>query len=180
MFQRAMDELCGDQVVARFGPIGTIADLHIDSTNWQVPYLEIATAGERQPRRLLLSSSCVAQVAATRDRLLVDLSRSQVDGGGGVWPMETASAWLQHRHLYSARTLVGLRVEARDGASGRVADILVDDEHWTIDYLIAEMAGPRGRRQVLVPLDWVGPLDVANGAVYLRRTREQLHGSPSP
>lgn len=175
-----MDELCGDEVVAQFGAIGTIDDLYIDSAYWQVRYLEIATAGERQPRHMLLSSSCVARVAATRDRLLVNLSRSQVDAGAGIWPMEAAVAWLQHRHLYSARAVVGLRVEARDGAAGCVADILVDDEHWTIDYLIAEMASARGRRQVLVPLDWVGPLDVANGAVYLRRTREQLHCSPSP
>jgi hypothetical protein len=175
-----MDELCGDEVVARFGPIGTIDDLYIDSTYWQVRYLEIAMAGERQPRHMLLSSTCVAQAASTRDRVLVNLSRSQIEGGAGIWPMEAASAWLEHRRLYSARAVVGLRVEARDGAAGCVADILVDDEHWTIDYLIADMASPRGRRQVLVPLDWVGPMDVAKGTVYLRRTREQLSCSPSP
>jgi hypothetical protein len=103
-----------------------------------------------------------------------------VEGGAGIWPMEAASTWLKHRQLYSARAVVGLRVEARDGAAGCVADMLVDDEEWTVDYLITDMAPARGRRQVLVPLDWVGPLDVAKGAVYLRRTREELRCSPSP
>jgi len=178
MFQRAMDELCGDEVVARFGPIGTIDDLYIDGAYWEVRYLVVASPGDQRARRMLLSSTCMSPAAPRGDQVPVNLSRIQVEHGAGIWPMESASSWLERRQLYSARAVVGLRVEARDGMAGRVADILVDDQHWTIDYLIADMVPPR--RQVLVPLDWVGPLDAARGTLYLRRTRQELHGSPSP
>jgi sporulation protein YlmC with PRC-barrel domain len=67
-----------------------------------------------------------------------------------------------------------------DGAAGRVADLLLDDEAWSIDYLIVDTAEAAGVRRVLVPLDWVAAIDPGRRTVQVQRTREELRDSPAP
>lgn len=171
MFQRVMKELRGDAVIARYGCIGAVDDLYFDRDCWDVRYLLAPP--------LLVSVACIAGATPQRDRLLVNLSREQVECGAGAWSVESASRWLDDSRLCSGRAVVGMRVEAEDGAAGRVADLLVDDEQWSIEYLLVDALVAGGGRQLLVPLDWVRPMDRAQGAVYLHRTRQELLSSPS-
>lgn len=179
MFQKAMKELRGDEVIARHGCIGAVDDLYFDGDCWQVRYLLLAADASRPASRLLVSVACVAGAAPQRDRLLVNLSRAQIEGGAGAWPVDAASPRLMNARLCSGRSVVGMRVEANDGPAGRVTDLLVDDEQWSIEYLLVDARATGGGRQLLVPPDWVGPIDRAQEAVYLHRTRQDLRDSPS-
>jgi hypothetical protein len=101
-----------------------------------------------------------------------------VECGAGAWPVEDASRWLSKARVCSSRAVVGMAVEAEDGAAGRVADLLVDDELWSIDYILVDALPAAGGRQLLVPLDWVRLIDCAHGSVHLRCTRRELGRSP--
>jgi hypothetical protein len=69
--------------------------------------------------------------------------------------------------------MVGVRVEAQDGSAGRLSDLLVDDEAWSIDYMMVD-TGKTAARELLVPLDWVGGMDLERRALHVERTCEQL------
>jgi hypothetical protein len=173
MCLRTMKELRGGEVLARDGRIGALDDLYFDREDGQVRYLVVAT-GVGEHGHLLISSACVA--GAPRWRVVLELSRAQVERGAGVWPIEAAARWLDFGRVCSGRRLLGVSVEAEDGLAGRLADLLVDEEHWCIAYLIVDTVGAR---QVLMPLDWVGGIDLEHGTVQMRRTREELRQSPA-
>jgi hypothetical protein len=176
MFQQAMKDLRGDAVLAPDGRIGALDDIYFDGDCWQVRYLVVATgAGLREPH-VLISVACVAGTAPAHDGVLVGLSRTQLELGAGIWPLDAAARWLDRARVCSGRTLVGFRVQAEDGAAGRVADLLVDDEEWSIHYMIVDTGGAK---QVLMPLDWVCAIDPERRAVRMCRTREELSDAPA-
>jgi hypothetical protein len=173
-----MQQLQGDDVLARDGRIGALEDIYFDGASWQVRYLVVATGGLRSSR-LLVSVACVAQALPARDRILTKLFCKQIEFGAGAWPIEAASHWLDRGRVCSGRSVIGFRIEAEDGAAGRLADLLVDEEEWSIDYLIIDVADAAGVRQILMPLDWVDAIDLQRSTVRVFRTREQLRNSPA-
>ncbi len=76
-----------------------------------------------------------------------------------AWPLLLAeqleSAAPVDYHLRSAQEMTGYRVEAIDGEVGRLDDFLVDDDTWTIPYLVVG-ARPRGAAgKILLASQWV-------------------------
>jgi hypothetical protein len=167
MFRKAIEELRGGEVVARYGRIGAVDDVYYDGGCWQVRYLLLDAGGSQ----LVLSVACLAHASPPRGRMFVNLSRARMEAGAGAWPAAMLRGWLESERLCSGRETVGMRVLAQDGAFGRVSDLLVDDEHWSIESLIVD--APAGR-PLVVPLGWVGPVDRRRRAVYLQRRRAQL------
>ncbi|MGE5864314.1 MAG: PRC-barrel domain-containing protein, partial [Rhizobacter sp.] len=44
----------------------------------------------------------------------------------------------ERTHLRSAKELIGYKVEASDGDAGELDDFAIDDEDWSIPYLIVD------------------------------------------
>jgi sporulation protein YlmC with PRC-barrel domain len=63
--------------------------------------------------------------------------------------------------LCSTRAVLGYRIHASDGELGHLDDYIVDDEKWTIRFLVVDTSnGPPGRRVLISPntiqrVDWV-------------------------
>jgi sporulation protein YlmC with PRC-barrel domain len=177
MLQKAMTELRGEEILARDGRLGAVDDIYFDGDSWRVRYLVVATgAGLRGPY-VLVSAACVTDSTAAGDRLLVELSRSQMELGAGAWPMESASGWLQDARVCGGRLVVGWRILAEDGVAGRLADLLVDNEEWSINYIVIDGEEPADG-SILLPIDWVVAIDFERRAVRVRCTREELRNSP--
>ena len=145
-----MRDLLGDQVLASDERVGALDDMYFDGESWRVRYLVVAADSRR-----------------SGELVLVDVSGEPLPSGdlGG---------------MCSGRDVLGFLIEAEDGAAGRVADLLLDDETWSIDYLIVDTAEAAGVRRVLVPLDWVAAIDPGRRTVRVQRTREELRDSPGP
>jgi hypothetical protein len=69
------------------------------------------------------------------------------------------------RHLQSVRSLRACSAAAQDGRAGRVCDVLIDDETWSVRFFEVQPRGALGRR-VLVPVTLV------RGVLWSRRTIE--------
>lgn len=177
MLRKAMEDLRGDEVMARDGRIGALDDLYFDEQCWQVRYLLVATGTELRPPGVLISAACACAPALERDRLLVRLSHEQIALGAGAWAGEAAARWLERSRVCSGLELVGFRVEARNGAAGCVADLLVDDQDWSIPYLI--MDADSGARERLVPPDWLEGVDLGKRTLHARLTRDELRAAPA-
>jgi hypothetical protein len=81
-------------------------------------------------------------------------------------------------HLFSAEGVTGHHVEASDGEIGHVDDLLVDDQRWTIRYLVI---GTRnwwpGKRVILSPW-WATELDWSQRKIWMDLKREAIKTSP--
>ena len=65
-------------------------------------------------------------------------------------------------HLRSTRQVTGYHIHATDGEIGHVEDFIVDDENWTIRFLVVDTTtGFRGRKFFSRPngsIVWNGPI----------------------
>ena len=80
--------------------------------------------------------------------------------------------------LKEVEKMHGWTIHAIDGEIGKVDELLFDDEHWTVRYLIVETGNWLASRKVLVsPLSF-GFLDWDARALHVNLTREKIRHSP--
>ena len=58
-------------------------------------------------------------------------------------------------HLQSAVEVIGYDVEGTDGDAGKVKDLLLDDQDWSIKFLIVDTGGLLSSHQVLISFNWL-------------------------
>ena len=81
--------------------------------------------------------------------------------------------------LRSLKDLEGYTVNASDGDVGRVVDFLVEDERWTIRYLVVETGGFFDERRVLISPVSFGNVEWSTRRVDLALTKDKIKNSPS-
>lgn len=77
-----------------------------------------------------------------------------------------------------ASDLIGLSIEAKDGEIGRVSDLLFDDEHWGVRWLVVETGSWFTGRKVLLPSSQLKRLQTGAEAIPVDLTKEQVKASP--
>jgi sporulation protein YlmC with PRC-barrel domain len=82
-------------------------------------------------------------------------------------------------HLRSSAEVIGYAVEARDGAVGRLEDLLVDDETWSVADLIVDTRTWLPGRNVRVPPSAVEDIDWKDRQVRLRMRRDEIERQPA-
>jgi uncharacterized protein YrrD len=78
----------------------------------------------------------------------------------------------------STREVHGYKVAATDGHIGHVADFIVDDETWTIRYLVIDPRTWWPGKHVLMAPDWVEKVDWATRSMSVKLSRELIRGAP--
>ena len=81
-------------------------------------------------------------------------------------------------HLRSTKDVDGHAIEALDGEVGHVEDFVIDDEDWTIRYLIVGTRNWWPGKRVLIATRSVDRISWADSTVYLRLKRETIQRSP--
>lgn len=139
MVFRARD-LDGVRLAAMDGANGRVVDCLFDDREWTVRHLVVDTGGWLPGRRALVSPACVRDVDLASRRVVVVLSRKQVDESP-----EPSTV-----HLHSTRDIIGYEVDGRDGAVGHVDELLIDDESWAIRWLMVDTGTRTPGRKILV------------------------------
>ncbi|CAN5512138.1 PRC-barrel domain-containing protein [soil metagenome] len=85
----------------------------------------------------------------------------------------------EESHVQSIRELTNHALEAIDGSIGHITDCFIDDENWTIRYLIVDTGHWRPGNQVLIPQTTVDNADWVGGNIYVKLTQEQVKQSPA-
>jgi hypothetical protein len=82
-------------------------------------------------------------------------------------------------NLRSTIEVKGYRIQAVDDEIGHVEDFIVDDEKWTIRYMVVDTRNwlPGGEK-VLVSPGWIAAISWAERRVSVDLTREQVKNSP--
>jgi PRC-barrel domain. len=81
--------------------------------------------------------------------------------------------------IKTAQSLKNLELRARDGVLGKVKDLYVDDEHWTLRYLVVETGTWLNSRKVLVAMSVVDAPDWEASLLPVNLTQDQVRNSPS-
>ena len=87
-----------------------------------------------------------------------------------------AKAW--DRHLRSTQAVTGYHVAALDGDIGHVEDFILDDETWTIRYLIINTSNWWPGKKVLVSPLWIERVSWADAKVFINLSRQTIKESP--
>lgn len=82
--------------------------------------------------------------------------------------------------LRSLKDIEGYILRARDGDIGKVTDFFLDDERWTVRYLVADTGGLLlgGRRVLISPISF-READWETQRFHVTLTKEQVESSPS-
>jgi len=100
-------------------------------------------------------------------------------GVAGVYASaETTLRQNDDPHLRSCQAVLGNHLEASDGDIGHVQGMLVDEDNWTIRYLVADTSNWWLGHQVLIPPEWVSDIRWADSRVSVNLTRESIQTSP--
>jgi len=81
--------------------------------------------------------------------------------------------------LRSLKELLRYRVKAADGDIGGIVDFLLDDEHWTVRYLVVETPGFFNGRQILITPISFHHADWATKRFHLALTLAKIKNSPN-
>lgn len=84
----------------------------------------------------------------------------------------------QDVHLRSVNEVAGYYIEAEDGNLGHVDDFIVDDESWTIRYMVIDTRNWWPGKKVLISPQWVSDVVLSESRVYVDLPREQIKASP--
>ena len=148
-------------------PGGELADLLFDDHAWQVRYLVIDDHGPMPRRQVLVLPE---QVQALAPVLELRLSREELKQCAELG--EHPPVYLQYDmhglprpadpHLRSAEIVLGFAVRLRGEHAGRLRDLELDAERWTIEALVIDSGvWLPGERRALSPgevrsIDWIG------------------------
>jgi sporulation protein YlmC with PRC-barrel domain len=81
-------------------------------------------------------------------------------------------------HLRSTKEVRGYRVDGSDGEIGHVSDFIVDDETWTVRYLVLDTSNWWVGKKILVASDWIGDVSWLDRSVQVALSREVVQQSP--
>jgi len=103
--------------------------------------------------------------------------------GGTHDPEEARTLERSFRHAYdehlrSSKKVSRYHVMAVDGEIGQIEDGIVDDQTWTIQYLVSTIRNWRSAKKVLVPTERVLWVSAAESNVYVSLTRNSIATAP--
>jgi hypothetical protein len=96
----------------------------------------------------------------------------------GQWKasIQREKAW--DPHLRSTCSVNGHHIQALDGEIGHVEDFIIDDDTWTIRYIIVDTHNWWRGKKVLVSPQWIERVSWDERKVFVNLDRETIKESP--
>ena len=162
MLRRIRELLWNFRLVRPDGEFGFAEDVYFDAT-WTVRYL-VTHLGRRFSKRLLIPI-CSLQPFDWQGRTM-SLAHAEY--------AESSDA-----QLWSARMILGHRIQVRMEEVGHLDDLLVDDETWALRHLIvgSQSGGWLGRK-ILISPEWVEEVHEPTGRISVGLSRDEIQQSP--
>jgi hypothetical protein len=81
-------------------------------------------------------------------------------------------------HLRSTIAVSGYHVHALDGEMGHIDDFIIDDETWTIRYLVLATQNWWPGKDVLISPEWIERIDWSQSTIYVNLYKANIKESP--
>ncbi len=187
---RSAARMIGYRVSALDGEIGRCEDFLFDESQWRVRYLIVKTTAWLSGRCILVSPLELRKADWTSRRLVLEGSRECLRNrtSAGSYAAERASepdssesgAGSGPRQMLRAiKPLLGYGLQAEDRSVGLVEDLLVDDDTWSLPYLVVDSENWLEGRKMLVPGLWVSEIDRQLERAKVARPSSEIETSPN-
>ncbi len=80
--------------------------------------------------------------------------------------------------LRSTQEVIGYHIHATDGDIGHVEDFILEDESWTIRYLVVDTRNWLPGRSVLISPQWIEKISWSDSKVWIDLLKDQIKDSP--
>lgn len=80
--------------------------------------------------------------------------------------------------LRSSKGVTGYRIEALDGEIGHIDDFVIDDENWSIRYLVVDTKNWWAGKRVLISPQWIDRVSWKESKVFANLSQEAIKQSP--
>jgi len=94
------------------------------------------------------------------------------------WKKSTQREKAWDHHLRSTNGVSGHHVQALDGEVGHIKDFIIEDETWTIRYLVVDTHNWWPGKKVLVSPQWIENVSWGERKVFVNLSREAIKRSP--
>ena len=94
------------------------------------------------------------------------------------WREATQGRKTWNHHLRSTHEVSGYHIQATDGEIGHVEDFIIDDDTWTIRYLLINTLNWWPGKKVLVSPQWIERVSWGESKVFVNLSRETIKQSP--
>lgn len=190
------------------GQMGKVNHFYFEDEDWAVRYAVVDTGKKLDPtdnwftgRQILLPPEKIGAILVSNQLLTTSLTRKEIEESPSTltdrpvskqsdegnynslgWPIswyapdEPSKPW--DPHLRSTKVVAGYHIQALDGELGHVEDFIIDDETWTIRYLIINTRNWWPGKKVLISPRWIKEVRWDESKVYVNLSREQIQSAP--
>ena len=93
------------------------------------------------------------------------------------WGPAVSDRWAWDPNLRSTHEVTGYDVEATDGAMGHVEDFIIDDETWTIRYVVVTTRHWLPGKRFLISPKWIESVNWEDSNILINLSREDVKSS---
>ncbi|MHB1215954.1 MAG: PRC-barrel domain-containing protein [Thiobacillus sp.] len=85
----------------------------------------------------------------------------------------------ENPHLRDSGEVAGYRLEACDGELGHVHDLVLDDQDWTVRYVVVDTRTWWPGKKVLISPAWISQVNWADRAIVVDLARDRIRTAPA-
>ena len=195
------------EIEASDGSIGSLSDILCDDATWKVRWLVVDTGTFLPGRKVLVPPSLVTSLDRELGKVSVKLDKASIEASPPITSDEPVSRQMEDRlsvhfgwtpywdndlngsqapsldnassHLRSLDTMRGYQIRATDGAIGSAADFLLNDNDWSIRYLVVDTGTWWPGQKVLIAPQSIGSISSADEAINLLVDQAKVKSSPA-
>jgi len=179
------------------GEIGKVKEFYFDDQYWTIRYLVADTGNWLAGRQVLISRYALVAVIKEQHHIKIDLTKNQIENSPSLssdkpvsrqieisyvgyygYPMYWNGPKLWDSHLRSTDAVSGYHIQATDGEIGHIEDFIIDDETWTIRYLIINTANWWLGKKILLSPQWIDRVSWGESKVFVNHSCETIKRSP--
>jgi len=204
---RSTNDLRGYKLREKDGDIGIARDFLFDDRAWVIRYLVADTRTWLPGRRVLISPHAIAGTDWLGGWLDLDLTRQQVRNSPDLgedlpvsrqleeklaryyaWPRYWLSRPPESPEmtrmvkgdvcLRSAKEITGYHVEGADGRVGHVEDFVIEDDDWSIRFVVVDPRDWLPAKKVVIAPQRIERVNWSGRTVHVARTREEIRNGP--
>ena len=128
---------------------------------WSGPYVWGPVPYPAYPPAVSPTSAAAAGDATSVDREVVQAEQQQEDV-----------------HLRSTHEVTNYYIEATDGDIGHVEDFLIEDETWSVRYIVVDTRNWWPGKKVLISPEWIRSVNWSDSRVHVAVPRDKIENAP--
>jgi len=203
----SVNQLQKFDIQATDGDAGKVRGFYFDDNTWEIHYLVVDIGIWPGGKKVIISPAVAGKPDRDNAKLPVDLSVQKIkdspaieadiplaksfdddlnsyfgwrtSGGPAVEFVGDEEFEGEEGDLRSTSEIKGFYVETRDGEIGHIDDFIIDDETWTLKFVVIDTRNWLPAKKVLVDIAWIESLSWDDDKARFLISKKDIQDAPS-